>query len=200
MLSQGFWVQRGRSYTWKSLSIPKADVYDWPTAQRARDGDDTGSDIMGRSLPRWVLCVGAVVLRGDRVLWVRQAKGHSLEGQWSIPWGLADVGEGAEEAAVRETLEEAGVRAEVRGLLGVQNLRNEGWIALVYLCQHLRGDPVPDGRETDAAGYFLMQELEALGEPIEVWCDWLVRRVLSEEYHLTPPLLDNPYNPRMAFL
>lgn len=150
--------------------------------------------------PRWALCVGAVVLRGDRVLWVRQAKGHSLEGQWSIPWGFVDVGEGAEEAAVRETLEEAGVHAEVRGLLGVQNLRNEGWLALVYLCQHLRGDPASDGRETDEAGYFSMEELEALDEPIEVWCEWLVRRVLSGDYHLTPPLPGNPYNPRMAFL
>ena len=86
---------------------------------------------MERSLPRWVLCVGAVVLRDDRVLWVRQAKGHSLEGQWSIPWGFVDVGEGAEEAAVRETLEEAGVHIEVSGLLGAQDLRTEGWIALV---------------------------------------------------------------------
>ena len=155
---------------------------------------------MEHDLPGWALCVGAVVLREDRVLWVRQAKGHSLEGQWSIPWGFVDVGEGAEEAAVRETLEEAGVHAEVRGLLGMQNLRNEGWLALVYLCQHLRGHPVPDGRETDEAGYFSMGELEALGEPIEVWCDWLVRRVLRGDYHLTPPLPDNPYHPRIAFL
>jgi len=155
---------------------------------------------MERSLARWVLCVGAVVLRDDRVLWVRQAKGHSLEGQWSIPWGFVDVGEGAEEAAARETLEEAGVHIEVSGLLGAQDLRTEGWIALVYLCQHRGGDPVPDGRETDAAGYYSMGELEALDEPIEVWCEWLVRRVLSGKYRLIPPLPRNPYHPRMAFL
>ena len=64
---------------------------------------------MEHDLPGWALCVGAVVLREDRVLWVRQAKGHSLEGQWSIPWGFVDAGEGAEEAAVRETLGGAGI-------------------------------------------------------------------------------------------
>jgi len=45
-----------------------------------------------------------------------------------------------------------------------------------------------------------MGELEALDEPIEVWCEWLVRRVLSGKYRLIPPLPRNPYHPRMAFL
>jgi len=144
--------------------------------------------------------VGAVVLRRDRILWVRQAKGHSLEGQWSIRWGIVGSDEAPSAAAQRETLEEGGVEARIEGLLGVQDLPDEGWTALVYLCHHLRAEPVPDGRETDAAGYFSMQELEALGEPIEVWCEWLVRRVLRGRYHLIPPLSDNPYHPRTAFL
>jgi len=149
---------------------------------------------------KMVVCVGTVVLRDDKVLLVRQAKGHSLEGQWSIPWGIVDTGEAPEVAALREAREEAGMEAEIKGLLGMQNLHKEGWVALVYLCHHLRGEPVPDGRETDAAGYFSLGELDELREPIEVWCEWLARRVLRGEYHLIPPVRDNPYYPLMAFL
>lgn len=56
--------------------------------------------------PQTLLCVGAVVLRGDRVLLVRQAKGHPLEGPWTIPWGIVDSPEPPEVAVLRETLEE----------------------------------------------------------------------------------------------
>jgi ADP-ribose pyrophosphatase YjhB (NUDIX family) len=59
--------------------------------------------------PRNVVCVGAVVLQGERVLFVRQAQGHTLEGQWSIPWGIVDPGESPDAAALRETREESGV-------------------------------------------------------------------------------------------
>lgn len=150
--------------------------------------------------PRIVACVGAVVLQGDRVLWVRQAKGHPLEGQWSIPWGIVDPGEFPEAAALRETLEEGGIVAKVEGLLGVQNLRREGWVALIYLCRYASGRPAPDGGvETDGAAFFAPDDMDALDEPFEPWCAWLVRRVLAGNYHLIPPEPGNPYRPRLAF-
>jgi ADP-ribose pyrophosphatase YjhB (NUDIX family) len=150
--------------------------------------------------PRIAVCVGTVVLRGDRALFVRQAKGHSLEGQWSIPWGLVDPDEPPEVAALRETEEESGIEVEIQGLLGLQNLRREGWIALVFLCRHVGGEPRSDGGlETDGAGYFSLQEMDQFEEPFEPWCEWLVRRVLGGEYHLIPSELANPYQPRLAF-
>ena len=151
--------------------------------------------------PRMVVCVGTVVLQGERALFVRQAKGHPLEGQWSIPWGIVDPGEPPEVAALRETLEEGGIQAEMEGLLGVQNLRQEGWIALVFLCRHVSGEPVSDGGvETDRAAYLSLAEMDALQEPIETWCDWIVRRVLRGEHGIIAAERDNPYRPRMAFL
>jgi 8-oxo-dGTP diphosphatase len=151
--------------------------------------------------PKMVVCVGTVVLQGDHALFVRQAPGHSLEGQWSIPWGVVDPDEPPEQAALRETREEAGIIAEIEGLLGVQNLRREGWLALVYLCHHLGGTPMSDGgRETDRAAYLSLAEMDALEEPIETWCDWIVRRVLRGEHQLILPEPDNPYRPRLAFL
>jgi len=87
--------------------------------------------------PRMAVCVGTVVLRGDRVLLVRQADGHSLAGQWSIPWGLVDGNESPEAAALRETREESGIRADIEGLLGIQNLSANGWLGIVFLCRHV---------------------------------------------------------------
>ena len=74
-----------------------------------------------------VVCVGSVVRSGKKILLARQSKGHSLEGQWTIPWGKLDKGESPKQAAVRETYEEAGIVAEVEGLLGIQELP-EPWL------------------------------------------------------------------------
>jgi len=151
--------------------------------------------------PRMVVCVGAVVLKGNRALFVRQAKGHSLEGQWSIPWGLVDPGESPDTAALRETQEEGGIVAELEGLLGIQNLPRQGWIGLVFLCRHVSGTPASDGGvETDRAAYFSMAEMDGFDEPFEPWCEWIVRRVLRGEHRTIPSELDNPYHPRLAFL
>ena len=68
------------------------------------------------------VCIAAVVRRADRILLVRQSPGHSLQGQWTVPWGRLEPGESPTAAALRETLEESGIHAEVEGLLGVQEL------------------------------------------------------------------------------
>jgi len=134
-------------------------------------------------------------------LFVRQAKGASLEGQWSIPWGMVDPGERPEAAALRETQEEGGITAEIEGLLGIQNLRRAGWVGIIFQCRHINGAPTPDGGvETDRAAYFSLTELEALEEPVEPWCAWIVRRVLQGECHLIPAEPDSPYQPHLAFL
>jgi ADP-ribose pyrophosphatase YjhB (NUDIX family) len=166
---------------------------------------DQGQDSGDSWPPRIVVCVGAIVLddalsQGKQVLWVRQAQGHSLAGQWSIPWGIVDPDESPETAVVRETLEEGGIQATIEGLLGVQNLRQEGWVALIFMCRYASGVPAHDGGvETDGAAFFTLEEMDAFDEPFEPWCAWLVRRVLGGRYHLIPPEAENPYRPRMAF-
>jgi ADP-ribose pyrophosphatase YjhB (NUDIX family) len=149
-----------------------------------------------------VLCVGGVVLKEGRLLFVRQAEGHPLEGQWTIPWGLMESGETPEEAVVREIQEEAGVDAEVEGLLGIQNLPApwKGWIGVIFLCRHLAGTPKPDGGvETDRASYFNFEDLAAFKDEIEPWCAWLAERIFSSRYRLIFPEPDNPYHPEIGF-
>jgi 8-oxo-dGTP diphosphatase len=150
--------------------------------------------------PKLAVCVGAVVLQGQRALFVRQAEGHPLEGQWSIPWGFVDPNEAPDAAALRETIEEGGVESKIEGLLGIQQLHEEGWIAIVFLCRHLRGVPQADGGiETDRAAYFTLEDMDHFDEPFESWCEWLVRRVLGGEYHLIPVESTNPYRPLKAY-
>lgn len=150
--------------------------------------------------PKMAVCVGAVVLSGERVLFIRQTAGQSLAGQWSIPWGLVDEGELPEDAALRETWEEGRIKAALDGLLGIQNLPRPGWLGLVFLCHHLAGEPTPDGVETDAAAYLTREEIVRSDALIEPWCAWLARRVLAGEHTVIAEARDNPYYPRRAFL
>ncbi len=132
------------------------------------------------------VCVGSVVRRKNAILLVRQAKGHSLEGQWTIPWGRLDDGESPTVAAAREVSEEAGIKAEVSAFLGMQELPEpwSGMISLLFLCEHVDGEPEADGHETDAARYFTAAELEAHGEMIEPLSAWLIQRVFEGTFTL----------------
>lgn len=149
-----------------------------------------------------VVCVGALVVKDGALLGVRQARGHSLQGQWTIPWGRLGDGESPSRAAIREVKEEGGITASVDGLLGVQELPDpwDGWIAMVYLCRHQQGQPHPDNHETDAARYLTLEQLNALDEPIEPWSEWIMRSVLTKHYTLTERSEGNPFSPSVGFL
>jgi ADP-ribose pyrophosphatase YjhB (NUDIX family) len=148
------------------------------------------------------LYVGAVVVRDGEVLLVRQSSGHSLAGQWTIPWGHVDAGESPMAAALREVLEEGGVQAEVEGLLGVQELVAplQGGVGLVYLCRHAAGDLRPHDTDTDAARYVSLAVLDGMAEPKEPWSDWLVRRWFAGALTLTRADDSNPLQKAGSFL
>ena len=156
--------------------------------------------------PKVTLCVGAVVLRENKVLFVRQAYG-TLVGTWSLPWGYVDGKkpdgslEPPEMAAIREIKEEAGVDAKVEGLLGIQNHRSNGEprLYIIFLCRHLNGEPTPDMHETDRAAYFSLDEIQAFSEPFDEFCKWMAMRVLKDQHHVIPMESSNPYQPHQAF-
>jgi len=148
------------------------------------------------------LFVGVLVRKEETVLLVRQSAGHSLAGQWTVPWGRVESSESPLEAALRETLEEAGVEARILGLLGVQELPapQSGGVALVYLGAHVSGHPSPRDTETDAARYFSAAEIAELEEPLEPWSRWLAMRVLRNEHTLVRHAPSNPLRAQGAFL
>ena len=164
-------------------------------------------DLLLRSSNRMTLSglrlyVGTVVKNGNGVLLVRQSPGHPLEGHWTIPWGAVESNESAASAALRETMEEGGIEAEIEALLGVQELPppQDGCTAIVYLCKHLSGTPAPQDQETDAARYFSPEEFASLAEPIEPWTEWLVYRVFSGKTFAIPSHPDNPLRARGSFV
>jgi ADP-ribose pyrophosphatase YjhB (NUDIX family) len=160
--------------------------------------------------PRMVVCVGSIVLREDKVLFARQTYGETLKGKWTLPWGFVQgedpstYDDPPHVAALRETWEEAGIVAEVDGLLGIQEASRskEGHprVYLLYLCHHVRGDPTPDDRETDRAAYFSLDELRERQQDVDHFCYWLAMRVLRGQHTVVPPEPENPYAPHLAFL
>lgn len=135
------------------------------------------------------MCVvaGALVKKDDKILLVRQTYGR-LTGFWGLPTGFVDAGEQPHIAALRETQEEAGIIAELVGLQSVSIFDLEGQPALymAFLCDHLSGDPVPDGVENDGARYFSADEIASWSEPIEELSLWLMQRHWSGEDVVLP--------------
>lgn len=150
--------------------------------------------------PRNVMCAGAVVLADESCLLVREAQGR-LAGQWGIPWGFVEQGEAPDDAAVRETLEEAGVVVEVTALLGTASLRNPaGAMGIVFLAELSPPDqvPHPDGMETSEVRFFDLAGLDDTTIDFEPWCRWVVQRVLKGRRG-TPRTFDGP-SPLPTFL
>ena len=64
------------------------------------------------------LVAGCLVIDGGRVLLLRRGIVPQI-GKWTFPGGYVDLGETPEQAALRETGEEVGMRVELGPLLGV---------------------------------------------------------------------------------
>ena len=89
---------------------------------------------------------------------------------------------------MRETREEAGIIAVVHGVLAVSSIVVHGrhQLYLVFLCDHVAGDPAPDGVETDRAAYLSLAEIAGATERFVPLATLLARRVAAGSYHVLP--------------
>jgi len=103
---------------------------------------------MQREFPEQPLVgVGAIIIEGERVLLVKRAH-PPIQGQWSIPGGVLEVGELVRDAAVREAREETGLIVEPGELLGVYDrvLRHADgrvqyhYVLIDFLCRPVGGE------------------------------------------------------------
>jgi ADP-ribose pyrophosphatase YjhB (NUDIX family) len=111
---------------------------------------------------------GAVVHRGGRVLLLRR-KNQPNQGRWALPGGLVELGEDVQDAAVREVLEETGLKVEIEELLDVQtdlHRDSDSRIEYHYILVDYLAEPV-GGRlrinsESMGAGWFNLQQIRRL--------------------------------------
>jgi 8-oxo-dGTP diphosphatase len=113
--------------------------------------------------------IGAIIIEGDRVVLVKRAH-PPIQGHWSIPGGVLEVGEMVREAAVREAREETGLIVDPGELLGVYDriLRDSEqrvqyhYVLIDFLCRPLGGELLA---ASDAAEvrWFTRGDLAALG-------------------------------------
>ena len=121
-----------------------------------------------------VPAVGVVCFRGDAVLLIRRGQPPRL-GEWSLPGGRIEPGEGAREAALRELAEETGVAADLVGLIdvvdGIFPEAGRHYVLIDYAARWTAGEPVAGD---DAAEAVFVPFDEALA-----WVDWdETRRIL----------------------
>jgi len=62
--------------------------------------------------------VGAVIWKNEKFLLIKRGK-HPRLGEWSIPGGKQELGETIKEAALREILEETGLKVKITDFLEV---------------------------------------------------------------------------------
>jgi 8-oxo-dGTP diphosphatase len=96
--------------------------------------------------------VGVICFRGREVLIIQRGKAPRL-GDWSIPGGRLEWNEPVKTCALRELMEETGVRAELLGLVDViDGFFGEGrhYVLIDYAARWIEGEPVAGDDAADA--------------------------------------------------
>jgi 8-oxo-dGTP diphosphatase len=127
-----------------------------------------------------VPCAGVVCFRGREVLLIRRGAPPRL-GEWSIPGGKIEWGEGAAAAALRELAEETGVEAELLGLVDVVDglfpESDRHYLLIDYAAAWRAGEPVAGDDAAEAQFFALDEALELVA-----WDE--TRRIIARAWDL----------------
>ncbi|AIQ45760.1 NTP pyrophosphohydrolase [Paenibacillus sp. FSL R7-0273] len=103
--------------------------------------------------------------------------------QWGFPGGAMELGESAEETAIREIYEETGLKVKAEHLIGVYTKYYHQYssgdraqtISFFFQCKHIQGELTIDGNETLELRYFSHNELPQLfaQQHQDAYEDWL---------------------------
>jgi len=103
---------------------------------------------------------GVLIERKGSILLAR--RGHEpRKNAWGIPAGFMEYGEHPEATAVREALEETGLRVRLTGLFGVYEGRDDPRTRAVLILYHARvaGGELQPGDDAIELGYFSLDRL-----------------------------------------
>lgn len=79
------------------------------------------------------MTVDAIIARNGRILLIKRS-GPPYQGYWALPGGFVDQNESLEEAMMRETKEETGLRVQNYELLGIYSDPNRHPKQLIAAC------------------------------------------------------------------
>jgi 8-oxo-dGTP diphosphatase len=102
--------------------------------------------------------VGGVVIADGRALLIRRGR-PPLQGEWSIPGGMLELGERLEQGVRRELAEETGLEVRVLDLVEVfervfsddDGRTKYHFVILDYLCEAVSGEAIAASDVTDVA-------------------------------------------------
>ncbi|MFD7465091.1 NUDIX hydrolase [Streptomyces tendae] len=101
----------------------------------------------------------AIIVQNGKVLMVRRRISEG-ELMWQFPAGAIEDGEAAEEAAVRETVEETGLVVTAAKLLGERVHPKTGRLMSYTACEPVQGEArVADEDELDAVAWVAHSEI-----------------------------------------
>jgi ADP-ribose pyrophosphatase YjhB (NUDIX family) len=120
----------------------RIDFYDDPAAPKANSVVPSANVV--------------VVNNAGEILLIRRTDNDN----WALPGGAMDLGESLPDAAIRETLEETGVRVELTGLIGIYTdprhvilytsngeVRQE--FSVVFTARPVGGEPTPSDESSE---------------------------------------------------
>lgn len=120
---------------------------------------------MGKELHKVFTAGLTILLRDNKVLLLKRSKNVSYEpGKYTLPSGSKEDNETALQAALRETLEEVGLRidpliAEFAQVM-IRRKAGEEWIDFFFLARQWKGDPkVMEVDKCDEVGWFNIDDL-----------------------------------------
>jgi 8-oxo-dGTP diphosphatase len=124
---------------------------------------------MKREYPEQPLVgVGSIIIENNRVLLVKRAH-PPIQGQWSIPGGVLELGEFIRDAAVREVREETGLIVGQGDLIGVydrilsdaEKRVQYHYVLVDFLC-HVVGGELQASTDAAEVRWFTREELPTL--------------------------------------
>ncbi|MFN0092070.1 MAG: NUDIX hydrolase N-terminal domain-containing protein [Acidimicrobiales bacterium] len=151
-----------------------------------------GQGVAGYVTPK--IAVGAVVGNDRHEILLMQ---RADSGVWLYPTGWADIGYSPAEVAVKEVLEETGIRCEiVRPLAIIDGLRR-GYsriplYSLVFHCRAVGGELAPHPQECLDAGWFAQHELPSPLASGDQWIDHAFAALAGDD---TSVMYDLPRSP-----
>lgn len=103
------------------------------------------------------IVVGSVATWREKILLCRRAI-EPRKGYWTIPAGYLEIGESAEDGALREAWEEARARLELDRLLAVYSVPRISQVQIMYRARLLSEDVAP-GPESLEVGLFSWEDI-----------------------------------------